>query len=242
MQRGGAAACLHLLPPLPSLTRLPLPLAHLPAHHSNEEYDLLKEELLWSGSKVAVLSTGEKRLLEARMAYKRGSPIMSDADYDALKASLAGSPVFSLPRSGPVCSLAKDPSKRGRTEGEAKPDLLRMGVLAMPAPLVVSRRCPLAGSAEQPPMRSAWRLRYTQKYPVAPTPTPFCSHPDPIAGQRGAGRRRGDRRQPDPPARQGGHRRLVRRHPAHFLRRGQRHQRPAVQGRAGAKGDIIQLI
>ena len=63
---------------------------------------------------------------------------MSDAEYNTLKASLAGSAVFSLPRSGPVCTLGKDPSKRGRTVNEAKPDYLRMAVLAAPAPLAVS--------------------------------------------------------------------------------------------------------
>jgi hypothetical protein len=39
-------------------------------------------------------SKDEKRLLEARLAYKKGQPFMSDQEYDALKASLQGSPVF----------------------------------------------------------------------------------------------------------------------------------------------------
>ena len=128
---------------------------------SDEEFELLKDELVWSGSKVraphrrcrraratragtcalpgrprvslfarpaglgrgsppdlaasthpprpataqvAVLSPDEQRLLEARAAYARGSPIMSDADYDALRLRLrrTGSEVTAQ---GPRCSL-----------------------------------------------------------------------------------------------------------------------------------------
>ena len=81
---------------------------------SNEEFDNLKEELLWAGSKVAILRFGhyamllleasfiyarpitdafacsstEQRFMEASVAYARGKPILSDVEYDDLKAQL----------------------------------------------------------------------------------------------------------------------------------------------------------
>ncbi len=38
---------------------------------SDEEFNLLKDELLWNGSKVAVLDSDEKRFLEATQARHR---------------------------------------------------------------------------------------------------------------------------------------------------------------------------
>ncbi|GJN22600.1 hypothetical protein PR202_gb10180 [Eleusine coracana subsp. coracana] len=55
---------------------------------SNEEFDNLKEELMWEGSSVVMLSPDEQRLLEASMAYAAGNPIMSDAEFDELKLKL----------------------------------------------------------------------------------------------------------------------------------------------------------
>uniref|UniRef100_A0A453MKL2 PGR5-like protein 1A, chloroplastic n=1 Tax=Aegilops tauschii subsp. strangulata TaxID=200361 RepID=A0A453MKL2_AEGTS len=55
---------------------------------SNEEFDNLKEELMWEGSSVVMLSADEQRLLEASMAYIAGNPIMSDAEFDELKLRL----------------------------------------------------------------------------------------------------------------------------------------------------------
>ncbi|VAH96454.1 unnamed protein product [Triticum turgidum subsp. durum] len=55
---------------------------------SNEEFDNLKEELMWEGSSVVMLSADEQRLLEASIAYIAGNPIMSDAEFDELKLRL----------------------------------------------------------------------------------------------------------------------------------------------------------
>ncbi|KAG6431835.1 hypothetical protein SASPL_109920 [Salvia splendens] len=43
---------------------------------SNEEFDNLKEELMWEGSSVVMLSADEQRFLEASMAYVSGNPIL----------------------------------------------------------------------------------------------------------------------------------------------------------------------
>ncbi|KAF3790975.1 PGR5-like protein 1A [Nymphaea thermarum] len=55
---------------------------------SNEEFDNLKEELMWEGSSVVMLNPDEQKLLEASMAYVAGKPIMSDEEFDALKLRL----------------------------------------------------------------------------------------------------------------------------------------------------------
>ena len=62
---------------------------------SNEEFDNLKQELTWEGSQVVVLSANELRFLEAKRAFEAGRPVMSDADYEALKRELkqAGSAI-----------------------------------------------------------------------------------------------------------------------------------------------------
>eukprot|EP01024_Parvocaulis_polyphysoides_P043681 TRINITY_DN40058_c0_g2_i2.p1 TRINITY_DN40058_c0_g2~~TRINITY_DN40058_c0_g2_i2.p1 ORF type:complete len:158 (-),score=16.99 TRINITY_DN40058_c0_g2_i2:94-567(-) len=39
---------------------------------SDEEFENLKEELIWSGSKIAVLSSKEQKFLEASRAYQSG--------------------------------------------------------------------------------------------------------------------------------------------------------------------------
>nr|KYP56463.1 hypothetical protein KK1_002704 [Cajanus cajan] len=71
---------------------------------SNEEFDNLKEELMWEGSSVVMLSSDEQKFLEASMAYVSGNPIMSDKEYDELKLRLKmeGSEIVV---EGPRCSL-----------------------------------------------------------------------------------------------------------------------------------------
>ncbi|XWS49007.1 hypothetical protein CRYUN_Cryun13aG0126500 [Craigia yunnanensis] len=69
---------------------------------SNKEFDNLKEELMWKGSSVVMLTTvqisyqalfkqygsDEQKFLEASMAYVSGNPIMSDQEFDKLKLRL----------------------------------------------------------------------------------------------------------------------------------------------------------
>ncbi len=52
---------------------------------------LWRQELLWSGSKVAVLDSDEQRFLEASIAFSSGKPILSDEEYDELKTKLKNS-------------------------------------------------------------------------------------------------------------------------------------------------------
>lgn len=97
---------------------------------SNEEFDHLKEELIWEGSSVAVLSSDEQKFMEASLAYQAGKSFLSDAEYDDLKLQLKkqGS---KLAIAGPRCSL-----RSKRVYSDSVVDYLRMTLLNVPAALI----------------------------------------------------------------------------------------------------------
>ncbi|KAL6986123.1 PGR5-like protein 1A, chloroplastic [Sarracenia purpurea var. burkii] len=97
---------------------------------SNEEFDNLKEELMWEGSSVVMLSSDEQRFLEASMAYVAGKPIMSDEDYDKLKMKLKmdGSEIVV---EGPRCSL-----RSKKVYSDLAVDYLKMFLLNVPAAVI----------------------------------------------------------------------------------------------------------
>ena len=98
---------------------------------SDEEFELLKEELLWNGSRVPILSSDEQRFLEASIAYYKGQPIMDDDDFDALKTELRNTSSI-VTAQGPRCSI------RTKTMySDATADYLRMTLLNLPAAVVV---------------------------------------------------------------------------------------------------------
>lgn len=97
---------------------------------SNEEFDNLKEELMWEGSSVVMLSSEEQKFLEASMAYVSGKPIMSDEEFDKLKLQLKidGSEIVA---EGPRCSL-----RSRKVYSDLYIDYLKMFLLNVPATLV----------------------------------------------------------------------------------------------------------
>ncbi|KAI3707065.1 hypothetical protein L6452_25256 [Arctium lappa] len=97
---------------------------------SNEEFDNLKEELMWEGSSVVMLSSDEQKFLEAAMAYVSGNPIMSDAEYDKLKMQLKkdGSDIVV---EGPRCSL-----RTRKVYSDLSVDYLKMFLINVPAAVV----------------------------------------------------------------------------------------------------------
>jgi predicted RNA-binding Zn-ribbon protein involved in translation (DUF1610 family) len=97
---------------------------------SNEEFDNLKEELMWEGSSVVMLSPDEQRLLEASMAYVAGNPIMSDAEFDELKLRLKkeGSDIV---QEGPRCSL-----RSRKVYSDLTVDYFKMFLLNVPAAVI----------------------------------------------------------------------------------------------------------
>lgn len=98
---------------------------------SDAEFEALKEELLWNGSKVAILDSAELMFLEASQAYAKGKPIMSDEDYNALKAELKLKSSI-VAAEGPRCSI-----RSKRMYADVSPDYLRMLALNVPAALLV---------------------------------------------------------------------------------------------------------
>lgn len=98
---------------------------------SNEEFDNLKDELVWSGSKVAVLSTDELRFLEAQIASNKGRAVMTDADFDALKLKLRRENSI-ITAEGPRCSL-----RSRKMYSTATVDYLKLTAINIPAALVV---------------------------------------------------------------------------------------------------------
>eukprot|EP01025_Chloroclados_australasicus_P019379 TRINITY_DN20573_c0_g1_i1.p1 TRINITY_DN20573_c0_g1~~TRINITY_DN20573_c0_g1_i1.p1 ORF type:complete len:381 (-),score=46.60 TRINITY_DN20573_c0_g1_i1:224-1273(-) len=98
---------------------------------NDEEFDNLKEELLWSGSKVAILSSAEQRFLEAARAYANGKPFLSDDEFDELKAELRAKNSI-VTAAGPRCSI-----RSKRVFSDAVPDYLKMTLLNLPAALLV---------------------------------------------------------------------------------------------------------
>lgn len=97
---------------------------------SNEEFDNLKEELMWEGSSVVMLSSDEQKFLEAAMAYVSGKPIMSDKEYDQLKMQLKkdGSDIVA---EGPRCSL-----RSRKVYSDLTVDYLKMFLINVPAAVV----------------------------------------------------------------------------------------------------------
>lgn len=98
---------------------------------SNEEFDMLKEELTWQGSEVVTLSRDEFKFLDAAKAYEQGKPSIPDEEFDALKSKLfeQGS-VVAIAR-GPRCSI-----ERKITFSDIIPDKKRTLALYVPAGLV----------------------------------------------------------------------------------------------------------
>uniref|UniRef100_A0A0F7CYT4 PGRL1A transmembrane protein n=1 Tax=Goodyera fumata TaxID=1390594 RepID=A0A0F7CYT4_9ASPA len=97
---------------------------------SNEEFDNLKEELMWEGSSVVMLSSDEQRFLEASMAYVSGKPILSDKEFDELKLRLKqqGSNII---LEGPRCSL-----RSRKVYSDLTVDYFKMFLLNVPAAVV----------------------------------------------------------------------------------------------------------
>ncbi|KAD6453633.1 hypothetical protein E3N88_08357 [Mikania micrantha] len=97
---------------------------------SNEEFDNLKEELMWEGSSVVMLSSEEQKFLEASMAYISGNPIMSDEEFDKLKMLLKkdGSDIVA---EGPRCSL-----RSRKVYSDLTVDYLKMFLINVPAAVV----------------------------------------------------------------------------------------------------------
>lgn len=98
---------------------------------TDEEFENLKDELIWQGSEIAVLSSAEQKFLEASLAYSRGKQILSDLEYDALKRELKQQDSF-VTQAGPRCSL-----RSRKMYSDLRVDYLKMTLLNVPAVIAV---------------------------------------------------------------------------------------------------------
>ena len=71
---------------------------------SNEEYEQLKLDLDFDGSKVATYSKDEIRFVLANKRYKMGKPFLNDAEYDALRNELREQGSLVVLHDGASCS------------------------------------------------------------------------------------------------------------------------------------------
>jgi hypothetical protein len=55
---------------------------------SDADFDLLKEDLSWSGSPVVIMNRKEATYMSAMQDYLKGKPSMPDAEFDQLKKEL----------------------------------------------------------------------------------------------------------------------------------------------------------
>merc|ERR1712176_414560 len=93
---------------------------------SDEEFDVLKDELLWEGSTVVTMTKEEQMFLEATKAYAMGEPVLTDEQFNDLKLKLKqqGS---ALAIGGPRCSIR---SRRVYTDMTV--DYFRLTLLNIP--------------------------------------------------------------------------------------------------------------
>jgi hypothetical protein len=55
---------------------------------TDAQFDQLREELDWQGSSITTLHRWELKFVEAALAYARGEPILSDEEYEKVKAEV----------------------------------------------------------------------------------------------------------------------------------------------------------
>ena len=100
---------------------------------SDEDFDLLKEDLQWNGSDVVVVNRQETAYLAAMEAYLKGQPIMDDAEFDKLKEELKESGSKFAVDTEPKCYIDSGVCKVTLQE-----DKFRSNLLYLPAGLTLS--------------------------------------------------------------------------------------------------------
>jgi len=100
---------------------------------SDEDFDLLKEDLEWNGSKVVAVNRQESQYLAAMEAYLKGQPIMDDTEFDALKTDLKESGSKFAVDTEPKCYI-----DTGVCKVTFQEDKFRSNLLYLPAGLTLS--------------------------------------------------------------------------------------------------------
>lgn len=100
---------------------------------SDEEFDLLKEDLSWSGSKVVSMNRNEAKYLTAVQDYLKGTPSMADEEFDALKEELRTEKSSFAVSNEPKCYIDS-----GICKVTLKHDDFRNNLLYLPAGVLLS--------------------------------------------------------------------------------------------------------
>jgi len=99
----------------------------------DEEFDLLKEDLQWSGSKMVQMNRKEAKYLTAMQDYVKGKPSLSDEEYDQLKADLKEEKSKFAVDKEPKCYI-----DTGICKATLEEDKFRNNLLYLPAGTVIT--------------------------------------------------------------------------------------------------------
>lgn len=100
---------------------------------SDEDFDLLKEDLEWNGSSVVVVNRQESKYLAAMEAYLKGQPMMDDTEFDQLKKELKETGSKFAVDTDPKCYI-----DTGVCKVTLQEDKFRSNLLYLPAGLTLS--------------------------------------------------------------------------------------------------------
>ena len=98
----------------------------------DDEFDLLKEDLTWSGSSVVAMNRKEMTYLTAVQDYLKGTPSMSDSEFDLLKKELQESGSQIAVQTEPKCYI-----DTGICKVTMQDDLFKTNLLYLPAGLTL---------------------------------------------------------------------------------------------------------
>jgi hypothetical protein len=99
---------------------------------SDQDFDLLKEDLQWSGSDLVAMSSKEVKYMTAMQEYMKGTPMMSDKDFDTLKEELKTEGSKFAVQTEPKCYI-----DTGICKVTMKVDNFRSNLLYLPAGFVL---------------------------------------------------------------------------------------------------------
>ena len=138
---------------------------------SDEQFNRLKEDLSWEGSALVTLNRNETLFMNAIQAWNKGSPVMSDPEFDELKSSLK--------ESGSLIAVDKEPQcwvDTGVCKVTWQADNLRQTSLYLPAAIVSTLL--FIGIADEIPGVSSINILFLLAAGAAPSP------PSPRASRR----------------------------------------------------------
>lgn len=90
----------------------------------DDEFDLLKEDLTWTGSPVVVMNRRESAYMVAMQDYLKGAPSMKDTEFDTLKKELLEEGSKFAVQTEPTCYIDTGICKVTLTEDKFRSNLL----------------------------------------------------------------------------------------------------------------------